>query len=234
VDGEDAVITSVLALLGKVRAIRRDPRVALLAGGVQLRGCARVQLDEAGIQFGAGLARQEMQKYPPSRLLLRFPLRRLLWWYSGRAIIRLTSALTPTPGDDRITLTVLAADGLPQIMPVTRVPALDEPVIDLSESGLAQSPADGPACLIVHDEYRGGSDLRQLRLSGNIAGGQLVVRRSAGSLSQAPGGIVAQLAGFRQMAAAARANRSELASWRGEDESTAASELPYEPTMSGS
>jgi hypothetical protein len=46
VDGEDAVVTSVLALLRKVGSIRRNPDVAVLAGELQLRGNARARLPD--------------------------------------------------------------------------------------------------------------------------------------------------------------------------------------------
>jgi hypothetical protein len=214
VDGGDAVITSVLALLGKVEAIRRDPRVALLAGGVQLRGNARVQLDETGTVFRARFQAQELRKYPPSRVLLRLPFyRRFLWWYAGRAIIRLNSGIDVTPGSDRITLTYLDGDGLPRLVPLTRLP-VNEPLIDLRAAGVDDPPPDGPACLLVHDEYRRYRDLRQLRLSGDIAGGEFVIRRRVGSLSPSPSGLRAHISGLRAMSLTAGTNRRLLATWR--------------------
>jgi hypothetical protein len=217
VDGEDAVITSVLALLGKVGAIRRDPRVALLAGGVQLRGNARVQVDETGTEFRARFQAQELRKYPPSRVLLRLPFhRRFLWWYAGRAIIRLHSGVDVTPGSDRITLTHLDGDGLPRLVPLTRLPRVDEPLIDLRAAGVDDPPPDGPACLLVHDEYRRYRDLQQLRLSGDITNGEFVIRRRAGSLSPSPSGLRANISGLRAMSRTAAANRELLATWRDE------------------
>ena len=215
VDGEDAVITSVLALLGKVAAIRRDPRVALLAGGVQLRGNARVQLDETGTVFRARFQAQELRKYPPSRVLLRLPFhRRFLWWYAGRAIIRLNTVVDATPGNDRITLAHLDGDGLPRLVPLTRLPRVDEPLIDLRAAGVSDPPPDGPACLLVHDEYRRYWDLRQLRLSGDIARGEFVIRRRYGSLSPSPSGLREQISGLRAMSLTAGTNRRLLATWR--------------------
>lgn len=215
VDGEDAVITSVLALLGKVGAIRRDPRVALLAGGGQLRGNARVELDEDGTVFRARFQAQELRKYPPSRVLLRLPFhRRFLWWYAGRAIIRLNSGVDITPGSDRITLTHLDGDGLPRIVPLARLPRVDEPLIDLRTAGVDDPPPDGPACLLVHDEFRRCRDLRQLRLSGDVTNGQLVIRRRAGSLNPSPRGLRADISGLHAMSKAAGTNRALLARWR--------------------
>jgi hypothetical protein len=227
VDGDDAVITSVLAVLGKVAAIRRDPRVALLAGGAQLRGNARVELDESGTVFRARFQAQELRKYPPSRLLLRLPFhRRLLWWYAGRAIIRLNCGIDITPGSDRITLTYLDGDGLPRVVPLTRLPRADEPLIDLRAAGVDDPPPDGPACLLVHDEFRRFRDLRQLRLSGDVADGQFVIRRRAGSLSASPRGPRATISGLHAMSKAAGTNRALLASWR--DDRPGAAAAPAE------
>lgn len=217
VDGEDVVVTSVLALLGKVTAIRQDPRVAILAGGVELRGNARVQLDETGDVFRSRLQRQELRKYPPSRMLLRLPFhRRFLWWYAGRAIIRLSRDVSITPGSDRVTLTHLGTDGRPRIVPLTCMPCLDGPVIDLRSVGLDEPLPSGPACLLVHDEYSRYRDLRQLRLGGDIADGRLEVRRRAGSLRPGAMSVHARLSGLRGLSNAAKANRALLAAWRAE------------------
>jgi hypothetical protein len=209
------VITSVLAFLGKVGAIRRDPRVALLAGGAQLRGTARVQLDETGTVFRARFQAQELRKYPPSRVLLRLPFhRRFLWWYAGRAIIRLNSGIDMTLGSDRITLTHLSGDGLPRIVPLNRLPRADDPLIDLRAADVDDPLRDGPACLLVHDEFHRFRDLRQLRLSGDITGGQFVIRRRAGSLSPSPRGLRADISELYAMSRAAGTNRALLARWR--------------------
>jgi hypothetical protein len=215
VDGDDVVITSLLAVLAKVRSIRRDPQVAILAGETQLRGNARVQLDETGEVFRARLQAQELRKYPPSRVLLRLPLhRRFLWWYSGRAIIRLNSDAAITPGSDRVTVTFFCPDGLPRIVPLPRSPSLDGPVIDLRAAGAGRPFPDGPACLLVHEEHRRSADLRQLRLSGDIRNGRLAVSRRAGSLSPARASLRGRVAELRAMAKMAEANRELLAAWR--------------------
>jgi hypothetical protein len=215
VDGDDVVVTSVLALLRKAGSIRRDPRVAILAGELQLRGSARVQLDEKGEVFRARLRAQEFRKYPPSRTLLRLPFhRRWLWWYAGRVLIRLNSGTAATPGSDRITVTYFGPDGLPRIVPLPRVPRLDSPAIDLSAVGVDGLFPDGPACLLVHEEYRRGADLRQLRLSGDIKNNEFVVSRSAGSLRGTPPSLRRRLAELRGMARMAQANRALIAVWR--------------------
>lgn len=212
VDGDDVVITSLLAVLAKVRSIRIDPRVAILAGEAQLRGNARVQLDETGEVFRARLQAQELRKYPPSRTLLRLPLhRRLLWWYSGRVIIRLNSDVSATPGSDRVTVTFFCSDGLPRIVPLRHAPPLDEPVIDLRAAGADRPFPDGPACLLVHEEHHRSTDLRQLRLSGDINDGRLAVSRRAGSLSPARASLRGRIAELRGMGRMAEANRPLLA-----------------------
>jgi hypothetical protein len=107
-------------------------------------------------------------------------------------------------------------------MPMMRAPATDAPVVDMPDAGLAELPADGPGCLVIHDEYRGGRELRQLRLSGEIIAGKLVVRRRSGSLDRAARSPAARLSELRLMSAAAGANRAELAAWRDEAERAAA------------
>jgi hypothetical protein len=227
VDGDDAVVTSVLALLRKVESIRRDPRVALLAGEAQLRGNARVQLDEKGGVFRARLQAQELRKYPPSRTLLHLPLhRRFLWWYAGRAIIRLNADITVTPGSDRVTVTYIGRDGLPRIVPLPGTPHLDRPVIDLGAVSADSPWPDGPACLLVHEEYRRYADLRQLRLSGDIKDSQFVVRTSAGSLGPAPAGLRRHIAELRGMSKLAVANRALIAAWRDDHSDVAAPPRP--------
>jgi hypothetical protein len=86
-DGE-AVVTSTLAFTAKVAAVRRDARVALLAGGCLIRGRGTVDIDLTSKTFDERIRDQELRKYPPARQLLAIPgHRRLLWWYVGRASI---------------------------------------------------------------------------------------------------------------------------------------------------
>ncbi len=63
------VVTSTLALTGKVGAVLRDDRVALLAGGAQARGRATVAIEDDGKWFDRAIRAQELRKYP---LLPRF------------------------------------------------------------------------------------------------------------------------------------------------------------------
>jgi len=76
--------------------------VALLGGGVQVRGRAAVAIEGDGEWFDRVIRAQELRKYPPARFLLRLPgHRRLLWWYVGRAVVRLPAGGRAVPGPDR-------------------------------------------------------------------------------------------------------------------------------------
>ena len=83
--GGEAVVSSTLAFTAKVAAVRRDARVALLAGGCLVRGRAILDVDLTSKAFDERVRHQELRKYPPSRQILAIPgHRRLLWWYVGR------------------------------------------------------------------------------------------------------------------------------------------------------
>jgi hypothetical protein len=127
----EAVVSSTLAFTAKVAAVRRDPRVALLAGGCLVRGRATLDVDLTSKTFDERVRRQELRKYPPSRLLLAIPgHRRLLWWYVGRASIAIPLGdCARAPGSDRMTVTFLAASSPgsfrsipPRTPPATRFP----------------------------------------------------------------------------------------------------------------
>jgi hypothetical protein len=164
--GEDAVVSSTLALLGKIHAVRRDPRVALLTGGLSFRGDASVELDRDGVVFDAHLRAQELRKFPPSRALLALPFhRRLLWWYVGRALVRIPlETARPCAGDDRATWISIAADGYPEIRPLSAVAFAPERLVPGERIELPAGTPDGPrllhvqeerALLLVHEEHRG-------------------------------------------------------------------------------
>ena len=163
-DAGQALVTSTLAFTAKVAAVRRDPRVALLAGGCLVRGRAALDVDLTSKSFDERVRRQELRKYPPARLLLAIPgHRRLLWWYVGRAFIAIPLGdCAPAPGSDRITVTFLGDAGLPLIVPL-------DPAADVSGDEIPVPAArDGAACLLVHDEDAGMADLRQLTLHGTV------------------------------------------------------------------
>jgi hypothetical protein len=210
-DGGQPVVTSTLALVGKIGAVLRDERVALLAGGAQARGRATVTVEDDGTWFDQVIRAQELRKYPPARFLLRLPgHRRLLWWYVGRAVVRLPAdGLRAVPGSDRVTVTGIDHDGLVSVVPVPGDVPLDADQIPLP-AGLP----DGPACLLVHEESAGMADLRQLRLEGELVCGRLTVRRRDGTLTAAKHGPLAQLRDLAALSRAATANRPRIESWK--------------------
>jgi hypothetical protein len=210
-DRGQPVVTSTLALVGKIGAVLRDERVALLAGGAQARGRATVAIEDDGEWFDRAIRPQELRKYPPARFLLRLPgHRRLLWWYVGRAVVRLPAdGMRAVPGSDRVTVTVIDHDGLVSVVPVTGEVRLDADEITL-QAGLP----DGPACLLVHEESAGLSDLRQLRLDGELVSGRLSVQRRSGTLAVTRHGPLAQLRDLAALGRAATANRTRIESWK--------------------
>ena len=208
-DAGQALVTSTLAFTAKVAAVRRDPRVALLAGGCLVRGRAALDVDLTSKTFDERVRRQELRKYPPARRLLAIPgHRRLLWWYVGRASIAIPlDDCTPAPGSDRITVTFLGDAGLPRIVPL-------DPAADVSGDEIPVPAArDGAACLLVHDEDAGMADLRQLTLHGTVLDGTFRVQRRTGSLDPAHPGTLDQLRSLRALGRAARKNRPVLARW---------------------
>lgn len=218
--GTEAVVSSTLAFTAKVAAVRHNPRVALLAGGYQVRGWARVEIDTTSETFDARLRGQELRKYPPARQLLSIPgHRRLLWWYVGRAVITIPlSDWSKAEGSDRVTLAVV--DGLtPKIL------ALD-PATDISSDQITVPAGfDGPACMLVHEEDARMSDLRQLALHGTVRGTRFTVSRRSGSLAPASLSTIQQLRSLRQLARQARAKRATFEGWAG------SAEHPDEPVI---
>ena len=210
-DRGQPVVTSTLALVGKIGAVLRDERVALLAGGVEARGQATVAVEDDGEWFDRAIRAQELRKYPPARFLLRLPgHRRLLWWYVGRAVVRLPAdGLRPVPGPDRVTITGIDHDGLISVVPVT-----GDVRLDADEIPVPIGLPDGPACLLVHEESAGMSDLRQLRLEGQLISGRLSVQRRSGTLAATHRGPLAQLRDLAALGRAATANRTRIESWK--------------------
>jgi hypothetical protein len=207
-DAGQALITSTLAFTAKVAAVRRDPRVALLAGGCLVRGRAALDVDLTSKTFDERVRSQELRKYPPASRLLAIPgHRRLLWWYVGRASITIPlDDCTPAPGSDRITVTFLDA-GMPGIVPL-------DPATDVSTDEIPVPVArDGAACLLVHQEDPGMADLRQLTLHGAVRDGTFRVQLRTGSLDPVHPGAVDQLRSLRALGRAARKNRQVLAQW---------------------
>ena len=206
VDGH-AVVTSTLALPTKAAATRRDPRVALLAGGYLVQATAHVGVDRTSNWFDRNLRVQELQKYPAGRALLAIPgHRRLVPWYVGRVVITLADADTsPAVGPDHTTVTVVV-DGRLRIAPI--------PDVDPATRAVSVPPElEGPADLLVHEESDDFAELRQLHRRGTAANGTLTVDATTGSLEPGATGSLAQLCQLRELARSARRHRAELAAW---------------------
>lgn len=116
-----------------------------------------------------------------------------------------------TPGSDRVTVTGIDHDGLVNIVPVAASGQLDA-----DEIALGVSLPDGPVCLLVHEESRGLSDLRQLRLEGELVSGRLFVRKRSGSLAPSRWSAITQIWGLGALGRAAKANRARIEAWKGE------------------
>jgi hypothetical protein len=204
------VVTSTLALIDKAAAVRRDPRVALLAGGVHLSGRAAVAVDVTPAWFDRHLRQQELAKYPPARAILGIPWhRRLFAWYVGRVVMSIApDAVVERPGRDLATITVLDREGALGVFPIPRPAHLDAPEIEMNTS-----IPDGPGVLLIHEEDTAMNDLRQLTLHGHVTSGVFTVERLRGSLQATPQGWRQQLATSRQLARNATANRARLADW---------------------
>jgi hypothetical protein len=204
----EALVSSTLAFTAKVAAVRRDPRVALLASGGLVRGRATLDIDLTSKAFDERVRRQELRKYPPARRLLTIPgHRRLLWWYVGRVYIAIPLGdCTPAPGSDRVTVTVLDGE-FPRIVPL-------DPATDVSGDEIpVPIRHQGAACLLVHDEEPDMADLRQLTLHGVVRDGIFRAERRTGSLDPSRPSTLDQLRTLRALGRAARKNRPVLARW---------------------
>lgn len=201
------VVTSTLALPTKAFAVRRDPRVALLAGGWLIQGRASVGVDRTSGWFDRNIRGQEREKYPPGRALLALPFhRQLLRFYVGRVVVAFEDPVAiEMPGSDRATVTV-TRDGALWIAPV----------IDLDISAIAipiGAGLTGPADVLVHEESEDFAELRQLHRRGLTENGVVEVEHRSGSLEPQPAGTVAQLRQLHGLARLARGYVPELASW---------------------
>ena len=204
---DDVLVTSTLAFLAKAEALHHDPRAAILAGGVEVRGAVTLDIDLTAATFDRVVRAQELAKFPPARPLLRLPgHRRLLWWYVGRTFARLPlESNHAEPGVDRVTVTSLE-DGVPRIRP--RPPNLD---VDGTAIDVGVDVADGPAVVLIHDEEPSMADLRQLTLAGIVRDGVLTPTRRRGSLAPTPTGALDQLRELRGLARVAKARRPDAA-----------------------
>lgn len=208
VDGR-LLVTSTLALIDKAESLRHDPRVTLTAGGVAVAGTATVEVDTTSAFFDQYVRRRELAKYPPARSLLSLPChRRLLPWYVGRVAMWIEpDIVVEQPVDDDTTITVVDAAGRLATTSVPRPNDLDADRIE------AVGAPNGRAVLLVHVEDPAMRQLRQLRRHGQLVDGVLHVERRTGSLALRSKGTLDELRSLRTLAAAARVNRTRLATW---------------------
>lgn len=209
--GDRAVVTSTLAYLAKARAVRSDPRVALLAGGIAMEGRGEVGIDRTSSWFDRNLRTEELRKYPPAQGILGIPGHRWLFsWYLGRAVIALDpDSVAERPGSDHVTVAVLDTDGHLHLRPLTATAA---PPADAPEVDVPGDVPDGPAVVLVHEESDDLSELHQLAIHGHIRHGVLHVDRSVES-DLGGGGTLAQLRSARHLAARARAEAASTDGW---------------------
>lgn len=187
-DGDAVVLTSTLAYMRKAEALRRDGRMAVLAGGWLMQGTARVHADVTGDEFVGRFLAQELRKYPPANDIVALPGHRWLFaWYFGRAFMTLAPAgVRPAPGNDAATLITLDADGMPLITPIAPPPLDAASFAPRGADGTPQLLVDGPATVLLHAEDAGMRDLRQVHLFGTLRGGSFAVERRRGSMQGKP------------------------------------------------
>jgi hypothetical protein len=182
--GGRIIVTSTLAYIRKAELVRRDGRVAMLAGGAHITGDAEVFGDLSGDAFAARYLEQELAKYPPARGLVAIPEhRRVLSWYFGRAIIAISPRdVSPRLGGDRVTLVQVDADGYPSIVPLSG----DGSQFEHAQPGAAvplDGLAAGPALALIHEESADMASLRHVTLRGEVRDGMFHVAARAGTLS---------------------------------------------------
>jgi hypothetical protein len=199
------VVTSTLAYTAKAAAVRRDPRVAVLAGGRLVSGRAEVFVDESPEWFDRNIRDVEARKFPPTRSILSIPgHRRLFPWYVGRIVIAFRpDHAEPVPGDDRVTATWPTADGI-RIEPLTATP---------DELSGAATVTEGPIHILFHEEHDRMKDLRQLAIRGTVSAGRFVEESRRGSLDAGRATAWAQLRELRTLTRAARRNRERIRAW---------------------
>jgi len=187
-DGDTVVVTSTLAFMRKAEALRRDGRIALLAGGWLLQGTARVHADLSGDEFRRRFLAQELHKYPPANDIVAIPGHRWLFdWYFGRVFITLApSGVRAVPGSDAATLVTLNAEGMPVITPITPPPLAAAAFAPQAAAGAPLALADGPATVLLHAEDAAMRDLPQVHLIGAVRARVFAVERRRGSLEPKP------------------------------------------------
>lgn len=145
------------------RQVAGSPAVALTLSDPRMTGSgwramtaagqARLVEDSQGELFRAQLLREELRKYPPSRVLAdSLMLQREHWWYLPRLIVVLDLG-APVPVEPRV-------DGQSQVLSVWAGGRLHVDTVRVTDTGtdrlhiasLAGRPIpDGPASLLGHD-----------------------------------------------------------------------------------
>jgi hypothetical protein len=200
------VVTSTLAFPSKASAVRRDSRVALLAGGQLAVGNAEVLVDESPRWFDENLREVELEKFPPTRMILAIPGHRCLFsWYVGRIVIRFTpDVVEHVERGDEITATQIVEQQL-RIEPI---------VVGSDGSPDVAGLPNGAAHILFHEEHRNMADLRQVSLRGSVSEGRFFETHRSGSLASGSAGTCAQVGQLRMMARSARNNKDRIRSWR--------------------
>ena len=209
VDGR-IIISSTPAYIDKALALSNDPRVALLVEGVSISGTAKVTFDPTGRWFDQHLKTHELRKYPPAKTLLGLPFsRRLFSWYRQRLIIDIEPFATHPSGPAHgASILGLGADATLRLVALPASIDLDADVI-ASELPLG-SIIDGPATVLLHQEFNNMNDLRQRRAHGTLQGSQFRVARRVGSLGGTATTTLDQLRLLRQLGRRARRNLPRL------------------------
>jgi hypothetical protein len=219
VDGDLLAVTSTAAYLAKAERIRRDPGIAILAGGILNRGFAKVLADPTGERFAARLLAQEREKFPPLGQIESVPgHRKIFAWYFARAHILLRpDDPARRPGADALVMVTLGPDGLPEMW---RLPALEPAALEHDRIDLGDAvPADrtGSALLLAHAEDEEMRDLRAVHLRGRLHRRLFVVGRRSGSLEVGRTGAWRQAREQVDLYRRGRAGRRRLRRWQEAD-----------------
>lgn len=200
------IVTSTLAFTAKAAAVRRDARVAVLAGGQHVVGRAEVFVDESLRWFDENIRQAEIEKFPPTRSILAIPGHRCFFpWYVGRIVIRfLPEQVTRVGRGDSVTATQMVDSHL-RVTPIALEP---------SGAPIATRLDDGPTHVLVHQEHRNMADLRQLSIRGSVVSGRFEETARNGSLMPGPTGMSSQISQLRSLASSAKRNKALIRSWR--------------------
>ena len=203
---DEVIVTSTLAFTAKAAAVRRDPRVAILAGGVLVTGHAEVVVDETPNWFDQNIRRMEISKFPPTKSILSIPGHRCFFpWYVGRIIIRFKpDSIHEIAGGDSHTATQLV-NGQLRISPINFLP---------DEAPDSSKLEEGDVQLLIHEEHDRMADLRQISIRGIVSDGEFVETGRSGSLEANSATPLSQVKQLKTMASLAKKNRDLVNSWK--------------------